>query len=272
MGADISNWGRKGVQITLQNEQLYSLRHFRQHKHKFKASKIYLGLRGYRHFTVEHKHTFVQRYRNEATGQIKVGHTNTIEGSWKFSKDHFRRMNGSKVTTFEAHICELIWRNQVVVSRKDVIQAFFDLIRFYYSLRKKAGLEIRVPLFDSWNATADDRVSKDEMGSECSRPAASTTSTATPRTSTAPPPSASPLESDVAGNWDKTSINCLPFPYTAKDDESRTGTLDISAVVCWLFRKPVNLLQKTVGYRLTFIQSSDLYFLSIHAILLELDH
>ena len=33
------------------------------------------------------------------------------------------------------------------------------------------------------------------------------------------------------------------------------------AVVCRLFRKPVNLLQKTVGYRLTFIQSSDLYFL-----------
>ena len=31
---------------------------------------------------------------------------------------------------------------------------------------------------------------------------------------------------------------------------------------------------KTVGYRLTFIQSLDLhvYFLSIHAILLELDH
>ena len=48
---------------------------------------------------------------------------------------------------------------------------------------------------------------------------------------------------------------------------------DTSAVVCRLFRKPVNnLLQKTVGYRLTFIQSSDLYFLSIHAILRELDH
>ena len=44
------------------------------------------------------------------------------------------------------------------------------------------------------------------------------------------------------------------------------------AVVCLLFRKPVNLLQKTVGYPLTFIQSSDLYFFSMHAILLELDH
>ena len=47
-----------------------------------------------------------------------------------------------------------------------------------------------------------------------------------------------------------------------------------NAVVCQLFRKPVNLLQKTVGYRITFIHSSDLYFLhvSIHANLLELDH
>ena len=44
------------------------------------------------------------------------------------------------------------------------------------------------------------------------------------------------------------------------------------AVVCRLFQKPVNLLKKPVGYRLTFIQSSDLYLLSIHAILLELDH
>ena len=46
------------------------------------------------------------------------------------------------------------------------------------------------------------------------------------------------------------------------------------AVVCRLFRKLVNLLQKTVGYWLTFIQSSDLYFLSnnVHVILLELHH
>ena len=37
------------------------------------------------------------------------------------------------------------------------------------------------------------------------------------------------------------------------------------AVVCRLFRKPVNLLQRTVGYRLTYvIQSSDLYFLLIN--------
>ena len=39
--------------------------------------------------------------------------------------------------------------------------------------------------------------------------------------------------------------------------------VETRAVVCRLFRKPVNLLQKTVGYLLTIIQSSDLYFLSI---------
>ena len=34
--------------------------------------------------------------------------------------------------------------------------------------------------------------------------------------------------------------------------------IEISAVVCRLYKKPVKL-QKTVGYRLTFIQSSDLH-------------
>ena len=45
-----------------------------------------------------------------------------------------------------------------------------------------------------------------------------------------------------------------------------------SAVVFWLFTKPVNLPQKTVGYRLTLIQSSNLYFSLIRVILLELNH
>ena len=57
-----------------------------------------------------------------------------------------------------------------------------------------------------------------------------------------------------------------------QNEKDGLGSVFIRAVVCRLFRKLVNLLQKTVGYRLTFIQSSDLYFLSIHAILLELDH
>ena len=38
------------------------------------------------------------------------------------------------------------------------------------------------------------------------------------------------------------------------------------------FTPIVKLLQKIIGYWLTFIQTSDLYFLSIHTIVLELDH
>ena len=67
-------------------------------------------------------------------------------------------------------------------------------------------------------------------------------------------------------NWpDTLNVLCL-FLNTC------TCMYAFRTVVRRLFWKPVNLLQKTGGYRLTFIQSSDLYFLSIHAILLELDH
>ena len=45
-----------------------------------------------------------------------------------------------------------------------------------------------------------------------------------------------------------------------------------SAVVFRLFPKPVNVPQKTVGYRLTLIQSSNIYFSLIHVILRELNH
>ena len=43
----------------------------------------------------------------------------------------------------------------------------------------------------------------------------------------------------------------------------------VYAVVFWLFPKPFNQPQETVGYRLTLIQSSNLYFSLIHVILLE---
>ena len=45
-----------------------------------------------------------------------------------------------------------------------------------------------------------------------------------------------------------------------------------SAVVFRLFTRQVNLPQKTVGYWLTLIQSSNLYFSLIRVILLELNH
>ena len=55
-------------------------------------------------------------------------------------------------------------------------------------------------------------------------------------------------------------------------DAHKKQKVSSSAVVFWLFPKPVSLPQKTVGYRLTLIQSSNLYFSLIHVILLELNH
>lgn len=45
---------------------------------------------GYEHFSVTHKTTFKQSYKNAATGEVVHCNTNTIEGSWKIAKDHFR--------------------------------------------------------------------------------------------------------------------------------------------------------------------------------------
>jgi len=52
---------------------------------------------GYRHFVMEHKHAFKLICKDGITGETVTVHTNTIEGSWKHAKAHFRRMNGTKI-------------------------------------------------------------------------------------------------------------------------------------------------------------------------------
>ena len=37
-------------------------------------------------------------------------HTNRIEGAWKHAKEHFSRMSGTKISQFDGHICEIMWR------------------------------------------------------------------------------------------------------------------------------------------------------------------
>jgi len=81
---------------------------------------------GFRHFVVEHKHAFKTSYVNEQTGEIEVVHTNTIEGAWKHAKEHVRRINGTKVTNFERHLMEIMYRNW---NRDKLVPGILKLVR-----------------------------------------------------------------------------------------------------------------------------------------------
>ena len=76
------------------------------------GQSAYKGLceQGYKHYVVEHKRNFSWKCRNEQTGEVVTIHTNRIEGTWKHAKDHFKHMNGTKVTQFEGHLCEIMWQ------------------------------------------------------------------------------------------------------------------------------------------------------------------
>ena len=55
---------------------------------------------GYPHFTVTHKTSFKQFYKNFDSGEYVQCNTNRIEGAWKIAKDHFRRINGTNTKLF----------------------------------------------------------------------------------------------------------------------------------------------------------------------------
>ena len=77
----------------------------------------YCGLNelGYNHSTVLHKHSFKKVYINQETREEVEIHTNRIEGAWKHAKDHFRRMSGTKISRFEGHLCEIMWRAETKI-------------------------------------------------------------------------------------------------------------------------------------------------------------
>lgn len=77
----------------------------------------YCGLNelGYNHSTVLHKHSFKKIYINQETREEVEIHTNRIEGAWKHAKDHFRRMSGTKISRFEGHLCEIMWRAETKI-------------------------------------------------------------------------------------------------------------------------------------------------------------
>jgi transposase len=67
---------------------------------------------GYTHRIVQHKKAFAVDYRDPITGETERVHTNRIEGAWKHAKSYFRSMNGTSLGNFEAHLCEIMFRNR----------------------------------------------------------------------------------------------------------------------------------------------------------------
>ena len=112
------------------------------------AAYFNLNNLGYEHFTVTHKTTFKQIYKHVDTGEIVQCNTNRIEGAWKISKDHFRKINGTNTKLFEQHLCEVIWRNHI--HRANIYESFFDLMKSVYTLGADAIYEHTKPLFGTW--------------------------------------------------------------------------------------------------------------------------
>ena len=119
----------------------------------FKLNEI-----GYPHFTVTHKTTFKQVYRNVDTGEFIQCNTNNIEGAWKISNNHFRRINGTNTKLFVQHLCEVIWRNHM--HKENMYESFFSLLKSVYTLDDSEVYSYPVPVFDTWTPpSAEDEAS-----------------------------------------------------------------------------------------------------------------
>ena len=94
------------------------------------------------------------------TGELVEVHTNTIEGAWAHFKLHFRKIFGTKVTNFEAHLAEIVWRNHH--SKHNVFEAFFDLLKSIYTLESDPKLNFQHPIFQSWTVNEHDEVERVE--------------------------------------------------------------------------------------------------------------
>jgi transposase-like protein len=108
---------------------------------------ILLPEAGYRHRIVQHKKAFAADYHDPATGEIERVHTNRIEGAWKHAKTYFRTMNGTSVSNFEAHLCEIMFRNR---KRGNSLPATLQLITRHYPLTRPPSETFVPPIFDCW--------------------------------------------------------------------------------------------------------------------------
>ena len=108
-----------------------------------------LTARGYTHLTVNHTESFTAEYTNTVTGEVVKVNTNKIEGAWAHAKKHFRKINGTSVSNFEAHLCEIMWRSH---GRGDnIYRRLFDMILKYYPLHQPPVLDFPTPVFNTWD-------------------------------------------------------------------------------------------------------------------------
>ena len=167
-----------------------------------------LSEQGYTHYVVEHKTSFTCQCRDEQTGENVTIHTNRIEGAWKHAKDYFRHMNGTKVTQFEGHLCEIMWRWW---DRRPKPEAILKLITEYYPLTGPPIFTAGYPVFSSWTGGAtvspDDTMSRymssaDEHSDTETQPAGPSSShedcSVQTGTEAQPEPSTSYAECDVS--------------------------------------------------------------------------
>ena len=112
---------------------------------------------GYHHFSVIHQDAYTKKYRNiNNPDNIVTVDTNTIEGSWQHAKAHFKRIHGTRIKNFEAHLSEVIWKNHNRGNQVSIHWKFFDLMRNVYHLQGPSALTVPHPLFDTWKENTVD--------------------------------------------------------------------------------------------------------------------
>lgn len=110
------------------------------------ASYNWMNDHGYNHFNVIHKEKFLQRYQNTITGEVKVVHTNTIEGAWKYAKKLLKCMNGTTFSQFEGHLCQVMFKNHFPIN---TLEKFFEMVARVFPLDAPADYQYHRPVFDT---------------------------------------------------------------------------------------------------------------------------
>ena len=105
---------------------------------------------GYQHFTVIHSYQFRRIYENVITKEVISCDINHIEGSWAHAKKHFRRMNGCNKTTFEGHLCEILFRNHTFANNFNIFDNFFTSMKTFYDTSRKHVFNTPNGIFGNW--------------------------------------------------------------------------------------------------------------------------